>query len=252
MSQLHPLLPIEWEALKERFDAVQDDIHREMLAARRNPDEIALLAVSKGQPASKIEALTRLGQWYFGENYAQELLEKAASLANLPIRWSFIGTLQSNKIRRIVEVAHEIQTVTNLRHAHLIAKAAEECNKTPFPVYIEVNASNEESKGGIPLSKTQDFYREIQRDLPALQVMGLMAIPAQEYADPPAGEPVIVPEIYQSIRTISRSIGAGKLSLGMSGDRRMAIEAGTNLLRIGTAIFGPRQPRNASSPQKPI
>ncbi len=250
-SQLPPLPPIEWDALKGRFDTVQDDIRREMLTAQRNPDEIELLAVSKGQPASKIEALTRLGQWYFGENYAQELLEKANSLASLPIRWSFIGALQSNKIRRIVEVAHEIQTVTDLRHARLIAKAAEEFNKNPFPIYIEVNVSNETSKGGIPLSTVQDFYHEIQRDLPAVQVMGLMAIPAQEYADPPAGEPVIVPEIYQSIRSASRSIGAGKLSLGMSGDRRMAIEAGTDLLRIGTAIFGSRQPRSATTLQKP-
>src|SRR4051812_35720669 len=101
-----------------------------------------LLAVTKGQPAEKIRELFQLGQRRFGENYTQELMEKAQALQDLPIEWVYIGHLQSNKIRRIVEVTHEIQTVDSLRHAQKIASAARECGKTPFPIFLEVNAGD--------------------------------------------------------------------------------------------------------------
>ncbi len=194
--------------------------------------------MSKGQPAEKVRAMYELGIHEFGENYAQEMLAKAEALKDLPLRWVFLGHIQSNKIRRIVSVASEIQALDDLRHARMISEAAVALGKTPYPVYISVNAGEESQKSGVSFEGLPAFAAEIQRDLPALAVQGVMAVPPFTYSDLSfKGE---LPAIYRSLREASRTIGSGKLSLGMSDDLLMSVTAGSDGVRIGRALFGDR------------
>jgi pyridoxal phosphate enzyme (YggS family) len=151
--------------------------------------------------------------------------------------WVFIGHLQSNKIRKIVSVASEIQTVGSLKHAEHIARAARELGKTPYPVWIEVNADQEESKHGCPLDAAPALAAALTQN-PDLRLRGLMAIPPSQFQDATTPD---VPPLYQRLRQLADQVGEGQLSLGMSGDLSLAIRAGSNLVRIGTAILGPRQ-----------
>lgn len=202
-------------------------------------DKAELIAVSKLQPIEKIREVYDLGQRRFGENYAQELSEKAEVLKDLAIEWIFIGHIQSNKIRKIVTYASEIQTVASLSHAKQIARNAAELGKTPFPIMIEVNAGSEDSKSGVPLAEALSLAEEIKANLPELKIRGLMAIPPDSYSDAEYQE---VPALYSELKASALKIGEGQLSLGMSNDLRIALEAGSNFVRIGTAIFGSRTP----------
>lgn len=196
-----------------------------------------LIAVSKLQPIEKIVEVHALGQKKFGENYAQELSEKAEILKDKDIYWVFIGHIQSNKIRKIVTWAHEIQTVASFSHAQQIARHARELGKIPFPIMLEVNAGNEASKSGIPMSAIRPLAAQIASDLPELQIRGLMAIPPESYNDAACQS---TPPLYQDLRSLASELGLGLLSLGMSSDLAIALEAGSDMVRIGTAVFGSR------------
>jgi pyridoxal phosphate enzyme (YggS family) len=208
-------------------------------AVGRDFSSVELLAVSKFQPIEKITALNRLGQKTFAENYQQELTHKAQTLKALGLRWVFIGRLQSNKIAKIVAASDEIQSLSNPKHAGLIAKYAQELGKTPFPVYIGVNAGEESSKGGVSLfGQDREHLQKTILSLPQLKLMGIMAIPPSTlFANVAPFEP---PPLYQHLANLARQCGAGRLSLGMSDDLEAAIGAGSDCIRIGTAIFGAR------------
>jgi pyridoxal phosphate enzyme (YggS family) len=219
--------------LEHRYHQVCSQI-REHAGSRVTP---TLLVVSKGHDPDPLRALFSWGQTSFGENYAQELALKSEALKDLPIRWVFIGHLQSNKIRKIVSVASEIQTVGSLKHAEKIARAARDFGKAPYPIWIEVNADQEEGKHGCPMSEVLSLAAALKAN-PDLHVRGLMAIPPSHYQDENTPE---VPSLYQELRRLADQVGDGQLSLGMSGDLGLSIRAGSNLVRIGTAILGPRQ-----------
>lgn len=230
--------------LKQRFDLVLKRIASLSSAHGRNPHEVNLLAVSKTQPAERVRDVYSLGQRAFGENYAQELITKAEQLKDCAIEWHFIGHLQSNKIKKIVEHAACIQTVTDFRHAGLIAKAAREFGKVPFSIYIEVNAGAEADKAGVSLGEAESLAERIQRELPELKILGLMAIPPAEYQDPKPPINVVPPPLYKNLGQAAKRVGEGALSLGMTGDLALAIASGSNLVRIGTGIFGARLGKN--------
>lgn len=196
-----------------------------------------LIAVSKKQPADAVRALFASGQKIFGENYAQELSEKAEALKDLQIQWIYIGHIQSNKIKKIVQHANEIQTVASFEHAKLIARHAEDFGKVPYPVFLEINAGEEAGKSGVLRSELLPLAKRIAEELPQLRVRGLMAIPPDEFSDAAYSE---VPELYKELKKLAGSIGEGKLSLGMSGDLGIAVLAGSDYVRVGTALFGPR------------
>jgi pyridoxal phosphate enzyme (YggS family) len=219
--------------LEQRYQQVCSQI-RELAGAQRTPE---LLVVSKGHGPDPLRALFSWGQTSFGENYAQELSAKSESLQDLPIRWVFIGHLQSNKIRKIVSVASEIQTVGSLKHAELIARAARDCGKAPYPIWIEVNAAEEEGKHGCPMDEVLTLAAALTQN-PDLHLRGLMAIPPSHFQDDSTSE---VPALYLELRKLADQVGEGQLSLGMSGDLGLSVRAGSNLVRIGTAILGPRQ-----------
>ncbi len=219
--------------LERRYHQVCNQI-RELTGSAAKPE---LLVVSKGHGPDPLRALFSWGQTSFGENYAQELVAKSEALKDLPIRWVFIGHLQSNKIRKIVSVASEIQTVGSLKHAEQIARAARDCGKLPYPIWIEVNADQEEGKHGCPMDEVLGLVAILKQN-PDLHLRGLMAIPPSHFQDDSTPE---VPLLYRELRQLAAQVGDGQLSLGMSGDLGLSIRAGSNLVRIGTAILGPRQ-----------
>ena len=221
-------------SIKDRFQAVKDQIND--ISKKAKNFDVELLAVSKVHSTDKIREVFAAGHDYFGENYSQELVEKAKSLDELPIRWSYIGHIQSNKIKKIVQYAAEIQTLTNLKHAKLIEKAAVAYGKTPYPVYISCNPEQETGKSGLPIKDILPFVSAVEAECPNLMVKGLMCIPPKTYQDSLQD----VPELYKSLRNLANQVGEGRLSLGMSGDLNIAILAGSNMVRIGTAIFGSR------------
>lgn len=233
---------VDSRAYRDRLVAVQTAIAAACRDAGRDPAEVRLLPVSKTQPPEALEAFIGLGLCEFGENYAQEMAAKAAATFG-KARFVFIGTLQSNKIRLIVQTASELQTLASLRHARLVAAAARDAGKTPYPVYLAINAGGEASKSGLPLDAAAALAAAIERELPELDLQGLMAIPPPLEALASAAElasPGFVPPLYRQLAAAAGALGRGLLSLGMSQDLRPAILAGSSCVRIGTALFGPR------------
>lgn len=204
--------------------------------------EPKLLAVSKGHDFAAIKAIAELGQVRFGENYAQELIDKASQHTDKPIDFVFIGHLQSNKIKKIVSLAAEIQTVSSYDQARRIAKAAKECGKTPFPICLQVNADDETAKHGVSLNELNTLYDKITSELPELLVKGVMAIPSLKHSQAFNADGK-VSQRYLDLRQKTNLIGQKHLSLGTTSDIELAIIAGTDELRIGTALFGPRNKR---------
>lgn len=234
----------------ERRATVTSRIDQAVAAAKAQGLRAAprLLAVSKGQPADKIREQYALGQRAFGENYAQELAAKAEELADLEdIEWHFIGHLQSNKIAKIVQVCRAIQSVASLRHAETIQNYALKFNRPPIEVFLNVNAAREPNKHGCTLDEVDQLATQIATGLNHLKLAGIMAIPpAQLLVDDQGRRIKTVPDLYHQLRRTADRIGNGQLSLGMSGDLEQAIAAGADIVRIGTALFGPRSTSQAS------
>ncbi|MCX6126492.1 MAG: YggS family pyridoxal phosphate-dependent enzyme [Proteobacteria bacterium] len=219
--------------------SVKDQIADACRLAHRSTDSVRLIAVSKIKPASQIQAAYDHGQRDFGENYADELIDKARMLSHLSeINWIFLGQLQSNKIQKLVEHAAEIQTVTTIKHARYIQRYSLEFKKNNFPVWIQINADAEAQKFGVTHSEASELAAHIKTQCTNLRLMGLMAIPPISISDKNCRG--AVPRLYQDLIKLARTIGNGKISLGMSSDLGIAIAAGSDCVRIGTAIFGGR------------
>ncbi len=229
-------------SLSERISQLQKKILQALLKSQNPERHIRLICVSKGQDESAILEVQSLGYREFGENYAQELEQKARCLSSAPIKWIFIGTLQSNKISHIVRYAAEIQTVTSEKHVRLIAKYATEYQKTPFPVSISIKTGQEETKSGISFEQARSLAQTIKNDFPELKLLGLMTLP------PPIEELDLddkgIPFAYHPLKDMALQIGDGLLSLGMSNDFEAAIKAGSDCIRIGSTIFGEREKKN--------
>ncbi len=226
------------DTLRLNYSSINERILRACTAAGRRREDVELIAASKYQSTEKIKDLFDLGLKSFGENYQQELSDKRRELDSLAIRWVFIGALQSNKIAKIVADAAEIQTVASLKHARYIARYAEELNKTPYPVYISVNAGHEATKAGVDQGEELEQLASAINDIPSLLLKGIMTIPPAEISKRASLEEL--PPLYKDIAALAKNIGQGYLSMGMSSDLEAAIAAGANCVRIGTALMGPR------------
>ncbi len=203
----------------------------------RSKEEILLLAVSKTQPLEAVKAAYACGLRDFGENYLQEALEKIEGSEGLDIRWHFIGPLQANKTR---QVARHFDWVHSIDRSKLLLRLNEQrpLDRGPLQVCIQVNISGEESKAGIDPAELPELLAEAAA-LPNLRLRGLMAIPAPATdfgAQKNACDALA--RLFHSHRESYPAMDT--LSIGMSADMQAAIAAGSNLLRIGTAIFGPR------------
>ena len=217
------------------------------LAAKREPEEIELLAVSKTFPASAIEEAMHAGQTAFGENYVQEGVEKITRLAKLRpwLVWHFIGPIKSNKTRELAEHFDWVHSVDRLKIAErLSAQRGEFPSLAELQLCVQVNVSDEESKSGVPLSEAKALCDEISK-MPNVVLRGLMAIPAPN-ADPTKQRKAFAEvrdcfgQIQTSRYTDPRYQFFDTLSMGMSDDLEAAIAEGSTIVRVGTAIFGKR------------
>lgn len=201
-------------------------------------DNVRLLAVSKTKPVEAIEEAIAAGQTAFGENYVQEGIEKIAYFAQQPnLEWHFIGPLQSNKTRLVAENFDWIQTVDRLKIAERL-NAQRPKNKAPLNVLIQINISDEASKSGIQPEGLDELAKAISQ-LPNLRLRGLMAIPKPE--SEVEQQKIALRKMQQLFDRLQAEFeGIDTLSMGMSDDMAAAIECGSTMVRIGTAIFGTR------------
>lgn len=223
--------------LTANLHAINNRISLACERSNRDASSVALLGVTKGQPPEKIDAAVELGLTLFGENRVQEAKAKIGRCSGR-IRWHMIGHLQSNKCRDAVRLFDMIQSVDSLDLAEEIAKSADKAAKT-MPILLEVNVAGERTKFGF---KSADLLQQIEtiNRLPRLEIHGLMTIA------PWSPEPEKVRPVFRRLRELKEKseqvLGAPlpHLSMGMSGDFEVAIEEGATLVRIGTALFGPR------------
>jgi len=224
----------------ENLEAIQHDISTACRKAGRSPGEVRLVAVSKTKPASMIREALEAGQRIFGESYVQEFLEKFASpeLEGLPIEWHFIGHLQSNKVRQIVDKVSMVHGIDKFSTAEELSRRAQAKGRN-VDFLIEVNTSGESTKYGLSPEQLLDEAPKFMA-LASVTLRGLMTIASPD-PEEAAGEFALLRELLERIRTVAPSPEhLTELSMGMSGDFPEAIAAGATMVRVGSAIFGYR------------
>lgn len=235
------IAPERMAELRRNLEAVRAEIAEAASAAGRSPADVDLLAVSKFHPASDVRALASMGQLDFGESYAQEALAKQdelADLADLGLRWHFIGRLQTNKARFVAGRFSLVHSVDSLKLAQTLHKRAQALQAVQ-DVLVQVNLAGEGQKAGAAEDDTLRLAVEIMR-LDFLGLRGLMLLPPLE------DEPERVRPWFARLRELrdglERELGIrlAHLSMGMTGDFRQAIAEGATIVRIGTRIFGER------------
>ena len=220
------------------LQAVRDRITRAARDAGRSPSSIALIAVSKSCPAACIAEAYACGQRAFGESYLQEAWEKIMSLEHLPIEWHFIGPIQSNKTRTLAERFAWVHSLARQK----IAQRLNDARPAGLPalnVCIQVNVSGEASKSGVQPGEELALARAIGA-LPRLKLRGLMAVPE------PTSDVSRQRQRFAVLRELKNGLAAAgfaldTLSMGMSDDFETAVREGATMVRIGSAIFGPRR-----------
>jgi pyridoxal phosphate enzyme (YggS family) len=220
--------------------AIQQRIVDAAVRSKRNPQEIKLLAAAKSQTIEAIRAAIAAGVTLIGENYVQEAQEKKRAISE-PIEWHMIGHLQRNKTKTAVELFDLIESLDNFELARQIDKEGRKKGKR-VRAFLEVNLSGEPSKSGLAKDKVLDLLTGVSR-LTHLKVDGLMTIPPFK-EDPEEARPY-----FRELRKLQLQLNEQQLpnvdlqdlSMGMTHDFTIAIEEGATIVRIGTALFGPRK-----------
>ena len=223
----------------ENYTKIRERIDASCKLSGRDPKSVTLIAVSKTKPVSMIRELMEIGVEDFGENHAQELVAKTEEITE-PLRWHFIGNLQTNKVKYVVGRASLIHSVNSLRLAEAISKESVKKGLVS-DILIEVNIADEATKEGIAGDEAVSLVESASR-LPGLHIIGLMAIA------PPVDDPEENRPYFRSLRELAEKIGAlglegvemKELSMGMTNDFTCAVEEGATFVRVGTAIFGER------------
>ncbi|MBL8715480.1 MAG: YggS family pyridoxal phosphate-dependent enzyme [Myxococcales bacterium] len=215
--------------IAEGLAAVKARIAVACARAGRDPGSVTLVAVSKLKPLADIEEAIAAGHRVFGENYAQELRDKAAALAHVPdVEWHAIGPLQTNKAKYVAKVASAFHALDRLE----VAEALGARRQQPLDCYLEVNVADEATKIGVPLAEVGRLYEQV-RSVAGIRVVGLMTMP-----------PMIAPEAcrphFRAVREAAHALGLSGLSMGTTEDFEVAIEEGATVVRIGRSIFGAR------------
>jgi len=206
----------------------------------RRAEDITLIAVTKTHPAEAINEAIECGVTDIGENKVQEIMEKY-DLVKKGVRWHLIGHLQTNKVKYIIDKVHMIHSVDSKKLMEEIERQAEKHNVDSINILIQVNMSGEETKFGISIDEVDDML-EYAKTLKRVKVCGLMTILAK--IDKGMSNRLQFRDINNKFIDISKNkydnIDMKFLSMGMSGDFELAIEEGSNMVRVGTAIFGDR------------
>ena len=223
--------------IETALDTVRTRIREAERRYRREPGSVALLAVSKTRPPEAVRAAIAAGQHAFGENHLQDAMAKVEALGGQGVSWHFIGAVQSNKTRPLAGHFDWVHSIDREKIAVRLS-ARRPAERGPLDVCIEVDVSGEDTKSGISPEGVEPLAR-IVRELPGLRLRGLMAIPRPE----PDFESQRIP--FRLLREIlddlnAKGLGLDTLSMGMTGDLEAAIAEGATIVRIGTAVFGPR------------
>lgn len=224
--------------IDDKLAKVTARIHQAAAAARRNPQTVQLIAVSKTQPAQALAAAYAWGQRAFGENYLQEALDKQLQLAHLAhIEWHFIGPIQSNKTRPIAEHFDWVHSVDRLKIAQRLHEQRPD-SLPPLNICVQVNIDDEATKSGVSLEALPALVQAIT-PLDRLKLRGLMAIPAA--TNNVDQQRTAFAKLRVALATLNQQgYELDCLSMGMSGDMEAAIAEGATFVRVGTDIFGAR------------
>jgi len=212
-----------------------DRIIERIEAARIKVDEhhiVKIVAVSKYSTAEAVKELYSIGQRAFGENKVQELKSKSETLDELPLEWHFIGNLQKNKINQLIALNPFLfQSLDSLELAHAMQTrlAAED---TVMDTLLQINTAKEHTKSGVMPESAADIYAQIQSECPNINLKGIMTIGAH------SNDKTLIRDSFEQTRKIYDSLeDASICSMGMSGDFEMAIESGSNMVRLGSVMF---------------
>jgi len=222
----------------ESVRIAQNRIAEATRAAGRSVDSVTLLAVSKGQSSAAIDSAARAGIEHFGENFVQESLPKIEALAGRELTWHFIGRLQANKTRPVAEHFAWVHTVDRIRIAERLS-AQRPFHAPPLNVCLQLHVGGEVSKGGVEAVEMRELARQVNA-LPRLRLRGIMSMPPAER------EVARQRRWFHETRQVfdylnEQGLGLDTLSMGTSADFESAIAEGATIVRIGTAIFGPRE-----------
>lgn len=224
----------------ENVKNIRKRIEETCFRCGRRPEDLTVVAVTKTFGVEKIREAIDAGQLDFGENYAQELNEKRQQLGDSKARWHFIGHLQTNKVKYIVDYIHLIHTVDNARVADELQKRAERNNRL-LDVLIEVHTTDEPTKSGVEPQHVLELVKSISK-LRRVRVEGLMTM--GPFSDDPNDSRPSFRQLADLSKTIEKegieNVSMKHLSMGMSHDFEVGIEEGATIVRIGTAIFGKR------------
>ncbi|HEX4377682.1 MAG TPA: YggS family pyridoxal phosphate-dependent enzyme [Steroidobacteraceae bacterium] len=221
------------------FRQLEARIAAATVAAGRNVESVTVIAVSKGHDAEAVRAAAAAGSRHVGESYAQEAIPKMLLLADLPVTWHFIGRLQANKTRAIAERFDWVHGVDRLRLAERLS-AQRPHYAHPLQVCLQINIAGEDLKAGVPPAEASALALAVAA-LPRLQLRGLMCILPADLS--PADNRLHFAALRALLDQINGTLperSLDSLSMGMSGDFGEAIMEGATMVRIGTAIFGPR------------
>lgn len=230
-----------------RFARVRAKIHEAAVRAGRQPSEVDLVGAAKTKPARDVVAAVRAGLRHVGENYVQEAEAKIAAVRasledeGLPLpRWHFIGHLQRNKVRHLAPIIDMVETVDSERLGAELDKRAGTAART-LEVLLQVDLDDEPAKGGVSPEGLPALLAA-STSWANLRVTGLMAIPAA-HPDPEQSRPAFarLRALRDELRDAPGGAGLRELSMGMTADFEIAIEEGATLVRVGTALFGPRE-----------
>jgi pyridoxal phosphate enzyme (YggS family) len=227
--------------IADNLQRVRARIAQAAIGCGRADDGITLLAVSKTQNAEAVRQAHAAGQTAFGENYIQEGVDKIAALADLPLEWHCIGPIQSNKSRLVAAHFDWVHSVDRLKIAQRLSEQRP-ADKAPLQVCIQVNIDGGVTKAGVVPELALELAQQV-RALPNLRLRGLMTIPE------PAADTAAACAVHQRAKDLfdafnAQGLGLDTLSMGMTADLEAAIQAGSTMLRVGTAIFGARDYSN--------
>jgi PLP dependent protein len=220
-----------------RIREVRERLAHAALRAGRNAQSVTLLAIGKAQPVQLLAAAAACGLSDFGESYLKEALDKIAALQDRRLTWHFVGRVQANKTRAIAEHFAWVHAVERLKIAERLA-AQRPPQLGPLNICLQVNVAGEASKGGVAPAELAALAASVAR-LPRIALRGLMCVPPEET------DPARQRAWFARLRALREDLNAGgagldTLSMGMSGDFEAAIEEGATIVRLGTALFGPR------------
>jgi pyridoxal phosphate enzyme (YggS family) len=225
--------------LRENLPRVQEAIEKATVRSGRESGCVTLVAVTKSHPLEALQAALSVGLTDLGENRLEEMEGKVGTLGRDAATWHMIGHIQSRKARLAVELSHLIHSVDTMKLGRRISTFAQELERT-VPVLVQVNASGEEVKSGFSVDEATERVHELL-ELPGLEIRGLMTMA------PFVEEEGVLRGTFSNLRRVHERLGllpeyrGAELSMGMTNDFELAVEEGSTMVRVGTALFGERQ-----------